>query len=216
MRFRPRRHTVDPNLRQVVAAARLYAEGKTQQEIADKLGKKQSTISRWLKEAHHRNIIQTRIDIRLPDLFVEEDQFRSHFPEIDRIYVVPDGIEKNVANLSSRAAEVIADAICEFDKEIVSMVFASGDTVRRTVYEFFDLLDYDEDRKNEINKKTLKLYPASFHADYRIKPIYPSSAVLLFNVLSLDILGIENIEAYVVALPPKFFDPSFEDARKTY
>ena len=166
-----------------------------------------ATVDRWIKAAADLGILEYKVNVP-PDAYAAMRLERCLKPKIPNVTasVVPNGDGKNLDNLSPRAARFLMDTLCAIDKPRTSIVLACGDTVRRTIHEFFELLKEEPENKEILASKTLAVYPASIHADYRLSPVYPCAAVALFDVLAAESTWPDVVEAFTPNLPQAFYE----------
>jgi DNA-binding transcriptional regulator LsrR (DeoR family) len=203
----------------VVQAARLYANGSSQQDIAGKMGKSTSTVSRWLKLADEREILKPRV-IPPPQFSLGEKLKDILGENVETALVVPNGPDtKNIDNLGSVGADQVMEAILSLieqdpTREKITIALSCGTTVSRVIEDLIDLLAQRQLDDKPI-RQTLEIYPTVLFGDSELHPVYPHTIVAYFTMLGrkaqLVASGAKHlISGHAFQLPAGFYGKATE------
>jgi DNA-binding transcriptional regulator LsrR (DeoR family) len=197
----------EAELENVVQAARLLSQRRSQQDIAKALGVSPSTVSRWISRAEDEGIIQFRVVP--PNLLRMQEKLESILPGGRKVRVVPGGPGRNVDNLGAAGAEKVLDAILAVsastpEDKAIRLVLSCGTTVTSVIKELITLLE-DRQLSNEPIRHRLEIYPSTLYGDSRLDPIYPHTIVAHLGILGGERLSEKVITAHALQLPEKFY-----------
>lgn len=218
----PRSKTpITPDSAFVLQVARrfwLSHDKPTQQTIAEEMATSQSRISRALRLAEERGWIQ--VQIQVPRLEQLSERLRRVLNPlgIRQVRVVPDGIGKNIENLGTVAAEVLAGALKVLHRSKapgspLSLALSCGSTIRSAIHHFLEMMERDDELCAAIKERGLEVRPASLRTDAELNLKHPHGLVSTLAVLGTTWLehrfgagaASESIRAYPVTLPGHYY-----------
>lgn len=199
---------------QILQIARLYYEEKWMQKtIAKELGISEGMVSRLLRDAETKGIVEHKINLPLVDV-IQQEMCNNLAEGIKRVAVVPDGVgerTKNIGNIAPHAAEMLLRCILDHKKENISLVISCGETLREIMDILLDRLEKDLDLRDQFEKKNLTVLPTTLWADDCVSPEYPHSLVTAFAVRARRLLRRSDcVTAIAPILPNGYYsmDPS--------
>ena len=129
---------MDPKTRELATVSYLhYRRGMSQTEIAKQLGKSKMTISRLLREARDRGIVQFRLSVPCPSDPVVEAKLKAMFDSLDDVIAVEEKL-LGTDDMKRVLGEVAADYLPFFLKDGTHLGVGGGETVAHLVDAFDD------------------------------------------------------------------------------
>jgi len=131
-------HPADAKTRELATVCYLYyRRGLTQTEIAGRLGKSNMTVSRLLREARDRGIVQFRLTVPCPSDPQVEARLKSAFDGLDDAIAVENEL-LDANHLKRRLGQAAAGYLPFFLKEEIHIGIGGGDTLAHLVEAFDD------------------------------------------------------------------------------
>jgi len=135
---------MDPKTRELAIVSYLhYRKGMSQTGIAKQLGKSKMTISRLLREARDRGIVQFRLSVPCPSDPVVESKLKAVFDSLDDVIAVEDKI-LGTGDIKRILGEVAADYLPFFLKDGTHLGVGGGETLAHMVDAFDDATDLSD------------------------------------------------------------------------
>jgi len=119
----------DPRLVELARVSYLhYRQGKSQKEVAELLGKSNMTVSRLLREARERGVVEFRLRVPYPSNRRVEHEMTTAFPALDDIIVIEAGFVDG-PNPKRELGEAAASYVPFFLRGGMSIGIGSGETL---------------------------------------------------------------------------------------
>jgi len=135
---------MDSKTRELATVSYLhYRKGLSQTEIAKQLGKSNMTVSRLLREARERGIVQFRLTVPCPSDPVVESKLKAKFPGLDDVIAVDDNL-LGTGDMKRLLGHVAADYLPFFLKDGMHLGVGGGETVAHVVDAIDDSLGFSD------------------------------------------------------------------------
>jgi len=129
---------MDAKTRELATVSYLhYRRGLSQTEIAKRLGKSNMTVSRLLREARERGVVQFRLTVPCPSDPVVESRLKARFDSLDDVIAVDETL-LGADNIKRVLGQVAADYLPFFLEDGMHLGVGGGETVAHLVDTFDD------------------------------------------------------------------------------